>query len=163
MKMTISSSTVVQLGLVMALFCIIMSTAEERPKQYNRRSQGWTPQALFLYGIMPPRKQKSDVSYSTIKRTAWGPRPNIMRAWHPSRVSRDVKNFEDIEDEDDENKRAGWTGKPRLFGRQMTVKRVPEKLDGFEEFPLLKRMLEIAEKREDETPVLFDDDEELLD
>lgn len=34
MKMTISSSTVVQLGLVMALFCIIMSTAEERPKQY---------------------------------------------------------------------------------------------------------------------------------
>lgn len=32
---------------------------------------------FMLDGIMPPRKQKSDVSYSTIKRTAWGPRPNI--------------------------------------------------------------------------------------
>ncbi|KAJ8024314.1 hypothetical protein HOLleu_37026 [Holothuria leucospilota] len=153
MKMNISATTVIQLGILMALFCLCMVSAEGRPNLLqDRRSQGWTPQALFLYGIMGPRRQK-DVSYNTMKRTAWGPRPNIMRAWHPARVSRAVRSFDDLVDEDDEGKRAGWTGRSRVFGRAEDTddKRVPEELlEAYEEFPLLKRMREIAEKRESE-------------
>lgn len=125
MKMNISATTVIQLGILMALFCLCMVSAEGRPNLLqDRRSQGWTPQALFL-----------------------------LRAWHPARVSRAVRSFDDLVDEDDEGKRAGWTGRSRVFGRaeDMDDKRVPEELlEAYEEFPLLKRMREIAEKRESE-------------